>query len=194
MDPSTAIGGILAAFGLSGAAGLNAWLPLLAGALLHRLDVVELAEPFETLSSTTGLVLLTVAFVADLVGDKVPAVDHLLHAIGTVVHPVAGAVAFTGPAGAETDLSPVVTAAVGALVAGSLHAARAAVRPLSTAGTGGLGNPVLSLAEDTTSAILTVLALLAPVLAVLVLVALVVGLASAWRRLRGRRRPPGRAA
>ena len=194
MDPSTAIGGILAAFGLSGAAGLNAWLPLLAGALLHRLDVVELAEPFETLSSTTGLVLLTVAFVADLVGDKVPAVDHLLHAIGTVVHPVAGAVAFTGPAGAETDLSPVVTAAAGALVAGSLHAARAAVRPLSTAGTGGLGNPVLSLAEDTTSAILSVLALLAPVLAVLVLVALVVGLASAWRRLRGRRRPPGRAA
>jgi hypothetical protein len=194
MDPGTAIGSILAALGLSGAAGLNAGLPLLAGALLQRLDVVELAEPFDTLSSTTGLILLAVAFVADLVGDKVPAVDHVLHAIGTVVHPVAGAVAFTGPAGAETDLPAVATAAAGALVAGSLHAARAAVRPLSTAGTGGLGNPVLSVAEDVTSAILTVLALLAPVLAVLVLVALVVALVSAWRRVRGARHRPDRAA
>lgn len=194
MDPSTAIGGILAAFGLSGAAGLNAWLPLLAGALLHRLDVVELAEPFETLSSTTGLVVLGVAFAADLVGDKVPAVDHVLHAIGTVVHPAAGAVAFTGPAGAETDLPAVATAAAGALVAGSLHLARATLRPLSTAGTGGLGNPVLSAGEGATSAILTVLALLAPVLAVVVLVVLVAVLVSAWRRVRRRRRPRSQPA
>jgi membrane protein implicated in regulation of membrane protease activity len=49
-------------------------------------------------------------------------------------------------------------------------------------------------AEDVTSAILTVLALLAPVLAVLVLVALVVALVSAWRRVRGARHRPDRAA
>ena len=184
MDPGTAIGGILAGLGLSGAAGLNAWLPLFAGALLHRLDVVELAEPFDTLSTTTGLIVLGLAFVADLVGDKVPAVDHVLHAIGTVVHPVAGAIAFTGPAGAETDLGVLATAPAGALVAGSLHAARAAVRPLSTAGTAGLGNPVLSLVEDALSALLSLLALLVPVLAVVVLAGLVAALVAGWRRMR----------
>jgi hypothetical protein len=188
VEPGTAIGGVLAALGLSGAAGLNAWLPLFAGALLQRLDVVDLAEPFGTLSSTTGLAVLAVALVADVVGDKVPAVDHVLHAIGMVVHPLAGAVAFTGAAGAETDLPAVATALAGAIVAGSLHAGRATVRPLSTAGTGGLGNPVLSLTEDAMSAILTALALLVPVLAVLVLAGLVAALVLGWRRLRRLRR------
>ena len=37
------VASVCAAFGLSAAAGLNAWLPLFAGALLNRLDVVELA-------------------------------------------------------------------------------------------------------------------------------------------------------
>jgi hypothetical protein len=39
MDVTSAVGSVLAAFGLSGAAGLNAWIPLLATAILggHRL-------------------------------------------------------------------------------------------------------------------------------------------------------------
>ncbi|MBA3300772.1 MAG: DUF4126 domain-containing protein, partial [Thermoleophilaceae bacterium] len=40
MDPGSTLGAVLAAFGLAGAAGANAWLPLFASALLARLDVV----------------------------------------------------------------------------------------------------------------------------------------------------------
>jgi hypothetical protein len=47
MEAGTAIGAVLAAFGLSGAAGLNAWLPLFASALVARWTVVELAAPFD---------------------------------------------------------------------------------------------------------------------------------------------------
>ena len=64
-----------AAFGLSAAAGLNAWLPLFAAALANRLDLVDLAQPFDDLSGTGALVVLAVLTVADLVGDKIPAVD-----------------------------------------------------------------------------------------------------------------------
>ena len=98
----TALGSVLAAFGLSGAAGLNAWLPLLASALLARLDVVELAAPFDELSSTTGIVVLAVLTVADFVGDKIPLVDHVLHLLGTVIAPASGAILFTGQTGLET--------------------------------------------------------------------------------------------
>jgi hypothetical protein len=187
MDPATAVGSILAAFGLSGAAGLNAFVPLFATALLNRLDVIDLAAPYDTLSSTTGLVVLGVLMVADLVGDKVPGVDHVLHVAGTVVAPAAGAVLFTGQSGAESDLPAIVAIVLGALTAGTLHAGRASVRPMSTAGTGGLGNPVLSTVEDVASAGLTVVALVLPLLAVLVVAGLLVAAWLAWRRVRARR-------
>jgi hypothetical protein len=193
VDAGTALGSVLAAFGLSGAAGLNAWLPLFAGALLDRLGVVELAEPFGSLSTNAGLAVLAALLVADFVGDKVPVVDHVLHLAGTVVHPVSGAVLFTGQTGLETDIPTLVAVVLGALTAGSVHGARASVRPAATTATAGMGNPVLSLAEYAGSALLTLTAFALPLLAFLLVLALVAGLATAWRRARtaGRRRAPG---
>ena len=178
---------ICAAFGLSAAAGLNAWLPLFAGALLTRLDAVDLAQPFDDLTGTGTLVLLALLTVADFVGDKIPAVDHVLHTIGTVVAPVSGAVLFTGQTGVEDDVPTLVAALLGAGTAESIHAGRAAIRPLSTIGTGGVGNPVLSLLEDAGSALLTLTAFVVPVLALLLVVALAVAIVLAWRRARRRR-------
>ena len=184
MDISSAAGSILGAFGLSGAAGLNAWIPLFVTALLDRLDVIHLAAPYDKLSTTAGLIVLGALTVADLVGDKVPAVDHALHAAGTVIAPFAGAVLFTGSAGQGADLPTVLSAVLGGGTAGALHLTRSAVRPLSTAGTGGLANPVLSVIEDFGSIGLTVLALAVPVLAALALAGIVVALVLALRRMR----------
>jgi hypothetical protein len=177
---------VCAAFGLSAAAGLNAWLPLFAGALLNRLDVVELAQPFDDLTGTGTIVVLGLFTAADFVGDKVPAVDHVLHAIGTVVAPVSGAVLFSGQTGVDTDLPTLAAVVLGAGTAETVHAGRAAVRPLSTAGTGGIGNPILSLIEDAGSALLVVLAFAVPVLALLLVVALLAALFTGWRRMRRR--------
>jgi hypothetical protein len=73
---------VLTGLGLSGAAGLNAWLPAFVGALLTRLGVVELGEPFDELSKTPALVILGVLTAADFIGDKIPVVDHVLHGGG----------------------------------------------------------------------------------------------------------------
>ncbi len=182
MGLDTAIGSVLAAFGLSGAAGLNAWLPLLVSALLARADVVELAAPFDELSSTPGLVLLAVLTVADFVGDKIPLVDHVLHLAGAVVAPASGAILFAGQTGLESDLPTLAAVLLGGATAGSIHAGRSAVRPVATATTGGLGNPVLSLGEDLGSLALVVVAFVLPLLALVLVLALVVGLVSARRR------------
>lgn len=186
MDTGTAIGAVLAAFGLSGAAGLNAWLPLFASALLDRLDVVELAAPFDDLSSTAGLVVLAVLTTADFVGDKVPLVDHVLHLLGTVVAPASGAILFTGQTGTETDLPTLAAVLLGAVTAGSIHAGRSAVRPVSTATTGGIGNPVLSLGEDLGSLALVAAAFVLPLLAVILLVAFTLAWIRFARRFRRR--------
>ncbi|WP_217923072.1 DUF4126 domain-containing protein [Miltoncostaea oceani] len=191
MDVAAPIAAVLAAVGLAGAAGLNAWLPLLLGAVLERLDVVELGDPFGSLSGNAGIVVLTVIFLADFVGDKIPGVDHVLHVAGTVVHPVAGAVLFVGGTGVDTSIPAVVAMVLGAATAETLHAGRAALRPVSTTTTAGVGNPFLSLAEDGASLLLTVLAFAVPVLAVLVVLALLAAVLSRGRRRTRRTRRPG---
>jgi hypothetical protein len=175
---------VLTGLGLSGAAGLNAWLPAFAGALLTRLGVVELGAPFDELSETPALIVLGVLTAADFVGDKIPAVDHVLHGIGTVVAPLSGTVLFTG----ETDASLAVSLLAGGSTAGAVHAARAAIRPISTATTLGAGNPVLSLLEDAGSATLTLFAFVVPLLAAVCVVAVLALGVVAWRRRR-RRKP-----
>ena len=186
MGLDTAIGSVLAAFGLSGAAGLNAFLPLFASALLDRLDVVELAAPFDQLSSTAGLVLLAVLTAADFVGDKIPLVDHVLHLLGTVVAPASGAILFAGQTGLETDLPTLAAVLLGGATAGTIHAGRSTVRPVSTATTGGIGNPVLSLGEDAASLLLVVIAFVLPFVALLLVIALAVGFFSLRSRVRRR--------
>jgi hypothetical protein len=190
MDLSSAVGSVFAAFGLSGAAGLNAYLPLLVSAALDRLGVVELGAPFDELSSTAGLSVLGALCVADLVGDKIPGVDHVLHLVGVVVAPIAGAILFAGQTGLETDIPTTAAAVLGAVTAGSLHAGRAAVRPASTATTAGVGNPFLSLGEDAASLVLTVAAFALPLLALVLVLALFLAVVAGARRLR-RREGPG---
>jgi hypothetical protein len=188
VDAGSAIGAVLAAFGLSGAAGLNAWLPLLGSALAARWDLVELAAPFDELTSNLAIGVLGVLTVADFVGDKIPVVDHVLHVLGLGVAPASGAVLFTGQAGEETSVPTLLSILLGGGTAGVVHAIRTAVRPVSTASTAGLGNPVLSLGEDAGSLALVVLAFAVPVIAVVLLVLLVVPVALRVRRWRRRRR------
>jgi hypothetical protein len=190
LDVATAAGSVLAAFGLAGAAGLNAWIPLLAAGLLDRAGQLQLAEPYDAIATTPGLIVLGVLFVLDFVGDKVPAIDSLLHAVGSVVHPASGAIVFAGPTETPTDVPTIVLYALGATVAGSLHATRATVRPASTTLTAGAGNPVLSFAEDVSSAVLSVVAVLAPLAGLLLLIVVAVVAVLWWRRIAraGRRR------
>ena len=71
------------AVALAASAGLRAWLPLLLAGVLARVGVLDLGESFSFLSSNKALILFGVATVIELVGDKVPAVDHALDVIGT---------------------------------------------------------------------------------------------------------------
>ncbi len=186
MDPVTGtLGGILAAFGLSGAAGLNAWLPLLAVGIGDRAGWIALDSPYDILSSVPGLIVVAVLLVLDVIGDKIPALDSVLHALGLFIAPASGAVLFAAQTDLTSDLNPAVAAVLGAVTAGSLQAGRAAVRPFVTASTGGIGNPAVSAAEDGTSLLMTGLAFAVPILAFL-LVVLALGLIL-WLVLRARR-------
>lgn len=164
--------GLLSALGLSGAAGLNAYIPLFLVGVLANLGIVPLDAPFDLLGNTWTLLVIFLVGLADFVGDKIPGIDHVLHLVTGWVSAAAGAVLFASQAGVA-DISPSLAAILGLLVAGGVQAGRTAVRPTSTALTAGVGNPVVSTVEDGLSLGLSVLALFVPALAALGLLGLV---------------------
>jgi hypothetical protein len=173
------------AIALAASAGLRAWLPLLLAGGLARWGVLDLGPSFQFLASNKALILFGVATAVELVGDKVPAVDHVLDTFGTVLRPAAGALLAASVLGTVSDplTSVVLGTAVGAPSALVPHAAKSALRLASTATTAGLANPLLSLLEDVISIVTFVLAVLAPLVVVAVL-GLTLYLASRWLRRR----------
>jgi len=187
---------LFSAFGLASAAGFNAYLPLLTVGLVARYtDLLRLAEPFDVLTQPWVLGAIAVLAVVDFVADKLPAVDTVWHGVGALVAPVAGAVLFASQQNVLSDMHPAIAAIAGLIVAGGFHGSRAAARPISTAATGGLGNPVLSLVEDIMSGLLSLLAVFLPFvafgLAGLFAVLLILAMVRAGRAWRERRARPG---
>ncbi len=160
----------LTGLGLATPAGLNAYLPLLIVALADRFsNLITLGKPFDLLASNVGIGLLLFFLTVEVVVDKVPGVDHVNDLIQTVIRPAAGALLMM--AGTEDgQLNSAVAFFVGLFAAGTVHAAKTAVRPAWTVTTGGIANPFVSFAEDLVAAISAIVALLAPALVLVFLV------------------------
>jgi hypothetical protein len=166
--------GIFAAFGLSAATGLNAYLPLLIVGLLARFtDIVTLSAPWNTLENPWVLGVLFVLLVVETVADKVPAVDSVNDVIQTVIRPTAGAILFAASGNVISEMSPVLAMICGILAAGAVHSLKATVRPAITATTAGIGNPIVSVMEDVVSGATTLVAILIPAVAALFVLVLV---------------------
>ena len=157
-----ALAGILSAFGLSGAAGLNAYVPLMLVAILGRVGVIHLGEPFDILTRWWAMTILGVLLLVELVVDKIPGADHVNDIFQTFVRPAAGALLFAASAGVITDMHPAVPLVCGLVVAFTVHATKAAARPVVNASTLGIGAPVVSTLEDIASAITSLIAIFLP--------------------------------
>lgn len=167
--------GIFSAFGLSASAGLNAYIPLLAVALLGRFtNLIELSQPWDTLTSWWVIGTLVVLSVIEFFADKVPAVNHVNDIIQTFVRPAAGAILFAASAKVISDVQPIFAMVLGLLVAGSVHAVKSlAVRPAVTATTAGAANTPVSVAEDVVSTLVSVVSIVVPYLIVLLAILIV---------------------
>jgi hypothetical protein len=190
------VAAVVTGFGLAGAAGLNAYIPLVVVGLLDRFEVITLADPYDVLSSTAVLIVLGILLLIEVLVDKVPAVDTVNDAIQTVIRPVAGAVLFAASTGAFTSSPDWLLFVAGLLAAGGVHATKATVRPAVNVSTAGVGAPVVSTVEDVVSAVASILAVLAPLLLILFVILLIWAVRRMFRRLRdsfGRPAAPGAA-
>jgi Domain of unknown function (DUF4126) len=168
--------GIFSAFGLSASAGLNAYIPLLViGVIAHYTNLIKLNAPYDALANPYILILIGILLIIEMLADKVPVANHINDLIQTFVRPVAGAIAFAASTNIVTGINPILALACGLLIAGSVHVVKsAAVRPIVTATTAGTANVPVSIAEDVTSTVVSLLSILAPIaIAVLIIIAIV---------------------
>jgi hypothetical protein len=186
----------LTGLGLSAAAGLNAYIPLLlVGVLARFTDVITLPEPYRWIQSGWAIAIVSVLLAAELVLDKVAVVDHVNDVVQTLVRPTVGGVIFAATTAAEqADAStwmqqhPWVGVLLGVATAGIVHATKATARPVVNATTVGVGPPVVSAAEDVASLGMSLIAVFLPILTLVVLILLGWAAVAMFRRARRRRR------
>lgn len=160
--------------GLSAAAGLNAFIPLvLVGVFARFTEFIQLPEHLEWLQSWPAIIISLALLVAELILDKIPGVDHVNDLIQTMVRPLVGGVIFAATAASTVvdqsnfwQENPLIAGLVGAAVALTTHVSKAASRPAINASTGGTGAPLASFAEDAIAVALCLIAIFVPILVI----------------------------
>ena len=186
---------LMTGFGLATAAGLNAYIPLLAMGLLGRFThLITLPPGWAWLENGWVIGIVAVLLLVEIVADKIPALDSINDTVQTFVRPTAGGIVFGSGTAAQTAAvtdpgefartGQWVPIAIGVVTALVVHLTKTAVRPAANVATAGVAAPVLSTIEDVTSVGLVFIAILIPALVLVILLALAWAAVSLLRRRR----------
>jgi hypothetical protein len=166
---------IFIGIGLAAACGFRVFVPFLVLGIAARMGHVPLSGGFEWLSSLPALIVLGTATIVEIGAYYIPWLDHTLDTIATPTAVLAGVIATAAVVG---DMPAVVrwglAIVAGGGVAGTVQGATVLTRLKSGAVTAGFGNPVVASVELAGSVLTSVLAIVVPLLAVLLIVGMLV--------------------
>lgn len=166
---------ILMGIGLSAASGFRIFIPFLVVSIASLTGNLTLADSFSWIGTYPALITFGMATVLEIAGYYIPWVDNILDTIASPVAVIAGIILM---ASVVTGISPLMKWALaiiaGGGVAGTIQALTGVTRITSSITTGGLGNPAVSTVESGSSLTLSALAIFIPVIAGLVVIALIV--------------------
>lgn len=162
--------GLCAGIGLSAAAGFRVFVPLLVLSIGARSGMIPLGDDFAWVTSDFALFIFATATVLEIGSYYIPWVDNLLDTLATPAAMISGTVM---TAAVMPEVNPVMqwilATVAGGGTAGAFQLGTVATRAASTATSGGLANPVVSTTEAGGATVISLLALLAPVFAVILL-------------------------
>lgn len=171
---------------LAAASGFRVFLPPFLLSLAVRSDFIELdlaGTSFEYFDTNIAVILLGVATVVEFAAFYIPWVDNLLDTIASPAAVIAGAsmtaIVLTG---SDPIVQWTIAIIAGGGVAGVIQTATVATRGLSTALTLGTANPIVATAENIASVALTIVALLAPLLAGIFAILIIFLMVRRWVR------------
>ena len=164
--------------GLAAASGFRVFIPPFLYGLFLRLDMVPISIPMtgisEWMASDIGLIILGVAMIVEILGYYIPWIDNLLDTIASPAAIIAGVMMMSSTL---SDTHPALqwgaSIIAGGGVSGTIQIGTVATRAVSTATTGGLGNPIVSTIEAGACILCTILAILLPIIALLLVIVLV---------------------
>ena len=174
------------AYSLTTTAGVRALLALAAVAVAAHVGWLHPPAGFAWLASTTAMWILIGAAVIEILADKIPFLDHVVHFVQIAGKPAAGAILVGGSVHAQSHEMLIGLMVVGALNALGIHVAVASMRGASTVTTGGVANPAVSLMEDVGAAVALLVAFLAPFVAAVLAIAFTIALVFVVRWLHAR--------
>jgi Domain of unknown function (DUF4126) len=164
----------LLAISLSAAAGFRIFVPFLIMSGAAVLGHLDLPSQFDWVETPQALGLFSIALVLEMIGYSIPWFDHLLDVVATPIAVLAGTL-LTGAI--APDMEPLVkwtlAIAAGGGTAGLTKLLSNLVRGGSTAISGGLTNPIYALIEVGLAIALSLLAIVTPIAAGVVVVGLI---------------------
>ena len=136
------------AYSLTTTAGVRGVLALALVSVATHVGILHPPEGFAWLASVPVMWSLVGVAAIEVLADKIPFLDHVLHVAQVVIKPAAAAIIVGGTVHTQSQEMLIFLMIVGALNALGVHAGVATARAASTATTAGLANPALSTAED----------------------------------------------
>jgi len=156
--------------GLATCCGFRVFVPLLIGSVATRFGLIDTMNGFEWLSDWPALLGLSVATIFELAAYYIPWLDNALDTVATPVSIAAGTLLSTSFLNIDT---PILQWGLGLMLGGSsagiVQAGTSLLRLGSTATTGGLGNPAVATGENIASVGLSILTVLLPLVAVIII-------------------------
>ena len=176
---------------LSAACGFRVFVPLLIMSIASKTGHLTLVPAFQWIGSDVALWTFAIATILEIAAYYIPWVHHALDVIATPVAIIAGIIITASMVrGLDPYLKWTLAVIAGGGAAGLVHTATAVTRGASTVTTGGIANPIFATIELGSSAVTSVLAVIAPVAAIvlLALILLLVAKMVVPRVIEGRRK------
>lgn len=182
---------VFVGLGLAAAAGFRVFVPLLVVSVAARMHVIPLSPEFTWIASTPAMLAFSVATIAEVLAYYIPFVDNFLDAITSPLSVVAGTIL---TASVVTDVDPffkwTMAIIAGGGLAGMVQAKSIVARGVSSVTTAGFANPIVSTVELGGSVTAASVSVLMPVMALVLVFAVLVWMLRGGKISRSSDAPP----
>ena len=163
---------------LSAACGFRVFIPPLALSIAFHSGVLQLSPDWQWLGTQNAIITLGIAATIEVLAYFIPWVSNFLDSIEIGLAPLAGMFVTASTLSIAGDFDPtflwIVTVIAGGATAETVELGTSMTRLITSGSTAGIGTPVVSVVEASSSIVMSILAINAPNVAILLVIFLVV--------------------